>query len=330
MAETITDIELLRYILQSFDIDNQSYKDKSLHTLYVNLSIDFKTIDRVDNIANIIYGFSEQGFENLKRFFGLIEDAKEDYFSGFVGEIKDTGLRTSRGTLNESFSEKFSEHIRLCCFQRDFMMAVSKNAENIADSTIELAKATKKAYQNVGNAVKKAESSANNAKKISTEAKKISTEAKKISTEAKKVADEAEKVKGKIYSEFIAILGIFTAISFMSMGSLQVLGDLFKDVKNPTSASVGYAMIVGGIYISIMYVFVIIMFVGMKKVVGNGDSYNFSFGVCALVLITITTLFGTGLFITGHVVPGLMILTICAVGLIVSFLATHPMATESN
>ena len=120
-----------------------------------------------------------------------------------------------------------------------------------------------------------------------------------------------KKLKEKTYSQFIAILGIFTAISFMSMESLQVLGDLFK-----------------GVYISITYVFVIIMFVGMEKVVGNGDNYNFSFEVCALVLITITALFVIGLFITGYVIPGLMILTICAIGLMVSFLATHPISIK--
>jgi hypothetical protein len=316
MAETITDVELLQFVLESFDIDNQGYKDKTLHTLYINLSVGFKSIDRVDNIANIIYGFSENDFKKLKRFFGLFEDDKEDYFSGLVGEIKDKNLSTPLGTLDESFSEKFAEHIRLCCFQRDFMSNISQRAEEMAKKTINIASEANATLEIVNEAI--------------SESKQSAKDAKELSVSAEKVAKSAEKVKGKIYSEFIAILGIFTAISFMSMGSLQVLGDLFKDVKDPTSASVGYALIIGGIYISIMYVFVIIMFVGMKKVVGNGDSYNFSFGVCALVLITIAALFGTGLFITGHVVPGLMILTICVVGLIVSFLATHPMATESK
>lgn len=148
-------------------------------------------------------------------------------------------------------------------------------------------------------------------------------EAKTIADEAKKVAKEAEEVKTKIYSEFIAILGIFTAISFMSMGSLQVLGDLFKDVKKPTTPSVGYAMIIGGIYIVVMYVFVVIMFVGMKKVIGNGDKYVFTFGICALVLIAVSSLIGLGLLIAGHLASGLIVMTACVIGLIVSFLNTQ-------
>ncbi|QSE76298.1 hypothetical protein JW886_07455 [Lactococcus taiwanensis] len=317
MAQTITEFELLKLILKSFDINSEQYINKTLQLTYVNLSTNVKSIDRVDNIASIIYGFSEDEFINIQRFFGLLEDDKEDYFSGFIEEIKNKEIVTPQGEkLNEAFSKKFSEHIRLCCFQRNFMMAVSKNAEEIAMSTLELADTAKDAYDTVGQAVKKAERSANSAKNISTEAKKI--------------AVEAEKVKGKIYSEFIAILGIFTAISFMSMGSLQVLGDLFKDVKNPTSSSLGYAMIIGGIYISIMYVFIIIMFVGMKKVIGNGDKYNFSTGVCALVLITVCTLIGIGLFMVNCLIPGLMFITVCIVGLIVAFLATQSITTETE
>lgn len=249
--------------------------------------------DMYDVISVYIYGLVEKDFVALKDYFKEEPDIDECSFQKLVKDLSNSEYKD----LAEQGSplRKFERHIKLACTQRDFIQNNIQQANDLAKDT-----------------------------------KKISDEAHDVAKNARSMAETAEKLKGKIYSEFIAILGIFTAISFMSMGSLQVLGDLFKDVKDPTSASVGYALIVGGIYISIMYVFVIIMFVGMKKVVGNGDSYNFSFGVCALVLITITALFGTGLFITGHVVPGLMILTICAVGLIVSFLATHPMATESK
>lgn len=152
--------------------------------------------------------------------------------------------------------------------------------------------------------------------------------AKEIAKEANRVANEALELKTKIYSEFIAILGIFTAISFMSMGSLQMLGDLFKDVKDPTTVSIGYAMIVGGIYIVIMYVFVIIMFVGMKKVVGNGDEYDFSTEICAIALIAVATLIGAGLLICGHLISGLMFITLDIVGIIIAFLV--PQKSPNN
>ncbi|KST87674.1 hypothetical protein LKF67_2575 [Lactococcus lactis subsp. lactis] len=298
MANTINKEEpykLVENLINAINDTSLTDPNRKFHKLYVTISSEFKNIDKVDYLAFIIYGLPGHKFEILQNIFG-IGDVEQDLFTDFVNEIKNNAIK---GIDDEDFDEEFStkivEHIRLCCFQRSFM---EKNAEK--------------------------------ALKISKEANDLANTAKSVSDKAAKSARDTEDIKSKIYSEFIAILGIFTAISFMSMGSLQVLGDLFKDVKDPTSASVGYALIVGGIYISIMYVFVIIMFVGMKKVVGNGDKYKFSFGVCALVLITITALFGTGLFITGHVVPGLMILTICAVGLIVSFLAIHPMATESK
>ena len=57
---------------------------------------------------------------------------------------------------------------------------------------------------------------------------KNSIKSLEIADEAKEIADEANKVKGKIYSEFIAIIGIFTAVSFALMGSIQTFGTVFS------------------------------------------------------------------------------------------------------
>ncbi|WP_270513018.1 hypothetical protein [Lactococcus lactis] len=298
MAETITDIELLQYILKSFDIDSPSYKDKTLQTLYINLSIDFKSIDRVDNIANIIYGFSEQEFENLKRFFGLIEEGKEDYFSGFVGEIKDKELKTSRGTLDKLFSEKFSEHIRLCCFQRDFMTKSVRNAEEMANKTLEIANKAMRVYEKVNETIDSSEETAKSAKEIADKASALATLA---SGNSEKTVTDLNEMKTKIYSEFIGILGIFTAVAFMVMGSLELLNNLFSDISNPTSRVVGYVLVAGGIYLLVLYLLMVSLFVGMKKVTGNGSSYDVNdtmFKVIvsiALILVFIGVIFSGGI-----------------------------------
>lgn len=91
-------------------------------------------------------------------------------------------------------------------------------------------------------------------------------EARKIAEEATRVASEASEIKTKIYSEFIAILGIFTAISFALMGSIQTFGTIFSKVDNPSSASMGFALIAGAVYLIIMIVLIIVLFVGMQKV----------------------------------------------------------------
>lgn len=283
--------ELARLLLE---VMSGPTEDEHLIEIIGEIAEEYPEVfDRYDVISEYIYQIDVQKLDNIKKYFKQEPVMEQPSFQKLINNLSASGYKDLAG--QKSPLRKFERHVKLACAQRDFIQSNIQRANTLAETT-----------------------------------KEISDEAHSVAKNAKRMARTAEKLKGQIYSEFIAILGIFTAISFMSMGSLQVLGDLFKDVKDPTSASVGYALIVGGVYISIMYVFVIIMFVGMKKVVGNGDKYNFSFEVCALVLITITALFGTGLFITGHIVPGLMILTICAIGLIVSFLATQSLTKESD
>lgn len=147
--------------------------------------------------------------------------------------------------------------------------------------------------------------------------KKNGLEAREIANEARDVVDEVSEIKGKIYSEFIAILGIFTAISFLTMGSLQVLGDLFKGVGSPDPKKFGYALIVGGIYIAIVYVFVMTMFIGMRKVIGNTKPYQFTWGFCIFILIISSLLISVGLFLLNAILPGLIILMASFIGLTV-------------
>lgn len=108
-------------------------------------------------------------------------------------------------------------------------------------------------------------------------------------------------MKTKIYSEFIGILGIFTAVAFMVMGSLELLNNLFSDISNPTSRVIGYVLVAGGIYLLVLYLLMVSLFVGMKKVTGNGSSYDVNdrmFKVIvsiALILVFIGVLFSGGI-----------------------------------
>lgn len=91
-------------------------------------------------------------------------------------------------------------------------------------------------------------------------------------SKANEIAEGLVETKNKIYSEFIAILGIFTAISFALMGSIQTFGTVFSKVEDPSTASIGYAIIAGAIYLIIMIVLITVLFVGMKRVINaNND-----------------------------------------------------------
>jgi hypothetical protein len=129
-------------------------------------------------------------------------------------------------------------------------------------------------------------------------------EAKTIADEAKEVALEAEAVKTKIYSEFIGILAIFTALTFSMMGSLQLLGNVFNDVKALGSESIGYAILISSIYLLVLYLLIVVMFVGMRKIIGYGNDYEFTPQVTWLVIIVIFVLFIIGLYLSG-LLPGI-------------------------
>lgn len=145
--------------------------------------------------------------------------------------------------------------------------------------------------------------------KNAEKALKISNEANDLADTAAKSAKDTKEIKDKIYTDFIAILGIFTAVSFLAMGSLQVLGDLFKGVGDPSTDKFGYSLVIGGIYILIIYVFLITMFIGMGKVIGNKEPYKFTWGFCLFILIVCSLLISIGLFVLNYILPGIIILT---------------------
>lgn len=122
-------------------------------------------------------------------------------------------------------------------------------------------------------------------------------EAREMASEASKVASEASDIKTKIYSEFIAILGIFTAISFAMMGSLQLLGTIFNDVSNPSDKKLGYIMEAGGIYLVIMSLLIFVLFVGMRKILGGKEKTWVWVSIIVVVVIS-GLLFGIGFYLS--------------------------------
>lgn len=125
---------------------------------------------------------------------------------------------------------------------------------------------------------------------------KAAVEAKDLAGEARKISEEAYDIKNKIYSEFISILAIFTAVSFAMMGSVQVLGNLFSQISTPSINSIGYALIVSGIYLISMLLLIETLFIGMKKVVKNTEKYKFSI-IFWITLVVSVNLILSGIFV---------------------------------
>lgn len=273
----IKNSEYVRQIVEQFSQNpkqDQWYESRIDFYNLIN-SDRFDVLERVDNIANIIYELDEKQFIDLQKFFGLYESVEDSSFNFYTLWVESN----LKSTLNAKNLRKFEEHIKLSCHQRNFI-------------------------------------------------KRNGFEAQKIAEEARDVVAEASEIKNKIYSEFIAILGIFTAISFLTMGSIQVLGDLFKGVGSPTPQKFGYALLIGGIYIVIMYVFIMTMFIGMRKVIGNTEPYEFTWGFCIFILIVSSLLVSIGLFLLNSVLPGSIILFVSCVGLIILVIKTF--SPQSN
>ena len=102
----------------------------------------------------------------------------------------------------------------------------------------------------------------------------INNTAQKANDAAEKAVKNSKKAQKKvksIYSEFVGILGIFTAMSFTMMGSVEILGNLFSDIKKLSSDSLGYAFIVGGVYLIVIYLIILMLFIGIKKLFNDQE-----------------------------------------------------------
>lgn len=140
--------------------------------------------------------------------------------------------------------------------------------------------------------------------------KGINSEAKNTSIALKKI----RQIKDSIYSDFIAILGIFTAITFATFGGLQLIGNIFGKVSKFTFKNIGGVLMLGSIYLLGMYLILIALLVGVSKL-NNRKYYLSNTSVCVLIVsfLSIFT-FGLGLlskeFSIKCVFRGLLILLV--------------------
>lgn len=146
-------------------------------------------------ISDIIYHLEDKKFYILKGNFALLDEITENKFEALLIDEQIASHFDETEFHNNLL--RFERHIQLSCYQRDYILSQTSDAEQVAKN--------------------------------------------------------AKNKVGHIYSEFVGRLAIFTAMSFAMMGSLQVLGNLFHDVKLWGVNSIGYALIIGGIYLIILY-----------------------------------------------------------------------------
>lgn len=128
---------------------------------------------------------------------------------------------------------------------------------------------------------------------------KVASGARKEAAIAKKESNEASDRIKKVYSEFVGILGVFTALSFALMGSVQVFGNLLSNVSNPNIRTIGYVLVVAGAYLLLIYLVVSMLFIGMKKVFEGEEKYELNELFTGIVVMISFLLITTGSFMVG-------------------------------
>lgn len=127
-----------------------------------------------------------------------------------------------------------------------------------------------------------------------------SIKAEKTADEAEKAADEAEDklkevseglhdvndIKSKIYSDFISILGIFTAITFATFGGLQLLGKVFGNAISKDNHVLGTALVLGSLYIFGTYLLLLSLFNGIDKLVNRDKVKEYKYTNSIFLLIS--------------------------------------------
>ncbi|MEJ6349024.1 hypothetical protein R4Y45_07295 [Holzapfeliella sp. He02] len=97
-------------------------------------------------------------------------------------------------------------------------------------------------------------------------------EAFETAEKAEKIIGEMENIRKSIYTDFVSILGIFTAITFATFGGLQLLGNVFGNADLTNSRNLGAVIILGAIYIFGTYMLLNTLLVGIKKISSFGSS----------------------------------------------------------
>ena len=87
-----------------------------------------------------------------------------------------------------------------------------------------------------------------------------------LGLEIKSISKETEiKIVKEIYPQFITILGIFTAITFAIFGGMNLLSNLFQNMRS-THASLGQALILVSVFGFTLWGLIEILFIWISKI----------------------------------------------------------------
>ena len=124
------------------------------------------------------------------------------------------------------------------------------------------------------------------------EDKKINDIENKIN---KMKAEILDGIKDKIYPEIITILGIFTAITFAIFGGMNLLSNLFQNIKS-THASLGQALILVAVFNLCLWGIIELLFNWISKITNAKNKNINKYKLTALIILLCLFIFGLALF----------------------------------
>lgn len=108
-------------------------------------------------------------------------------------------------------------------------------------------------------------------------------------------ADILDIIKDKIYPEIITILGIFTAITFAIFGGMNLLSNLFQNMKS-THTSLGQALILAAVFNLCLWWIIELLFNWISKITNAKNKNINKYKLTALIILLCLFIFGLALF----------------------------------
>ncbi|MGN1294686.1 hypothetical protein [Weissella soli] len=182
----------------------------------------------------------------------------ETNFHSFVGKY----IYNLSNEDFEKISKIFSQDVFLSLIQT----IQSKRNESDLQKTIDI-------FKRLDDSIQLSISQRKFIEKNAYEANRIASKATKKAIKAQKIADQMQDIKKNIYTDFIAILGIFTAITFASFGATSMLTSVLTSIANPDLTKLGYCLVIISVYLLALYGLISVMLVGIYKLMHGHEKY---------------------------------------------------------
>lgn len=109
--------------------------------------------------------------------------------------------------------------------------------------------------------------------------------------------EEINDTKSKIYTDFITILGIFTAITFAIFGGLQLIGNTLDNLSNSMSCfKIGGSLIIASVILLATYLILMALVVSLSKLLSRDKDKRYKFTAKITLCIVLAII---GLFLIG-------------------------------